>query len=247
MAIEVQQTATGAILYDSAQIGKPSETLFDEAYWASQQKIVARAHGRGGVIFIRDGERHWVLRHYRRGGLIAKLSADRYFWLGAERTRSFREWRLLHALHAQGLPVPAPVATRYRRDGLFYRADLITEALPAARTLADSITGAKLQEQTWREVGATIARFHRAGVHHADLNAHNILLGESGSVFVLDFDRGRIRDRGSWDETVLARLERSLRKIQRQREVVNFNERDWNALLEGYESAGTRDAGHGTR
>jgi 3-deoxy-D-manno-octulosonic acid kinase len=244
MAIELITTSTGAILYDTERFGKPSagkptDELFSGEYWAARKKVVARAGGRGGVLFIRDDQYHWVLRHYRRGGLIGKLISDRYFWLGAERTRAFSEWRLLHTLRAKGFAVPTPVATRYVRQGFTYRADLITEALPAARTLAETVTGAQLVDEYWRKIGTAIAKLHVAGVHHADLNAHNILLGEGGKVFVLDFDRGRIRARGSWEAEVLARLKRSLLKIQRERQAVKFNERDWAALMEGYRNGVT--------
>jgi len=251
MTIEIVKTPSGAILYDSDRLGKQNgeaarDKIFEADYWATRQKIVARAGGRGGVLFIRDDSHppqyDWVLRHYRRGGFIGKIIRDRYLWLGAERTRAFAEWRLLHALHAQGLAVPIPVATRYVRQGFTYRADLITEALPAARTLADTITGVQLPEEAWRKVGAAIAKLHRAGVHHADLNAHNILLGEGAAVFVLDFDRGRIRERGAWEAQVLARLKRSLLKIQRQRQNVKFNARDWATLMECYEENATRDS-----
>jgi 3-deoxy-D-manno-octulosonic acid kinase len=119
---------------------------------------------------------------------------------------------------------------------------LITETLPAARTLADTITGAQLVDEYWRKIGAAIAKFHRAGVHHVDLNAHNILLGEGGKVFVLDFDRGRIRARGTWESQVLERLKRSLLKIQRERPGVKFNDRDWAALMEEYQEKVTRDS-----
>jgi 3-deoxy-D-manno-octulosonic acid kinase len=231
---ELQITATGAILYDPARAGKPEEGLFDAYYWEDRKRVVARAQGRGGVLFIRDEHRYWVLRHYRRGGLVGKLIRDAYLWTGLQRTRAFREWHLLHTLHAQGLPVPAPVAARVKRTGLIYRADLITEALPAVRTLADSITGAELLESVWQRVGGTIARFHDAGVHHADLNAHNILLGESGTIYVLDFDRGRIRTRGTRESAVVERLKRSLLKIRRQRTNVHFSDRDWAALMRGY-------------
>jgi 3-deoxy-D-manno-octulosonic acid kinase len=50
-------------------------------------------------------------------------------------------------------------------------------------------------------------------VQHADLNAHNIMLGENGEVWLLDFDRGRLRTPGSWRGRVLDRLARSLAKI----------------------------------
>jgi 3-deoxy-D-manno-octulosonic acid kinase len=239
MAIELVTSATGAILYDSERFGKqlrqPSEEIFKGEYWSERHKVIARSGGRGGVLFIRDDQYHWVLRHYFRGGLIGKLVRDLYVWVGAERTRAFAEWRLLHSLRAQGFPVPTPVAARFVRAGLFYRADLITEALPATRTLADSLTGAMLTEEVWKKVGAMIAKMHRAGVRHADLNAHNILLGEGAKVFVLDFDRGRIVPRGPWESQVLARLKRSLLKIQRQRSNVKFTERDWGYLMDGYE------------
>jgi 3-deoxy-D-manno-octulosonic acid kinase len=176
----------------------------------------------------------WVLRHYRRGGLIAKLSQDSYLWGGAARTRSFAEWRLLAELRRRGLPVPAPIAARYVRGLFTYRADLITELLPGTRTLTDSITGRDLPESGWRAVGTTIGAFHREGVHHADLNANNILLAENQTqVYVLDFDRGRIEARGPWEQTVLARLRRSLDKIKGQRADVRFGEQQWQWLMQG--------------
>jgi 3-deoxy-D-manno-octulosonic acid kinase len=239
MTVELTTTTGGAILYDSDRFGKlraapPTDELFEGDYWMRHGKVVARSGaGRGGVFFLRDGACHWALRHYRRGGLVGKLIHDRYVWMGAERTRAFAEWRLLQRLRELGLPVPAPVAARYIRSGVSYRGDLITEALPAVRTLAESIVGVQLLEETWRTIGATIAKFHRAGVHHADLNAHNILLGEGASIWLLDFDRGRIRERGAWEESVLKRLHRSLSKIRAQRPNVHFVDRDWRALLAG--------------
>lgn len=253
MTVELTTTAGGAILYESDRFGKlrqgpPSDELFDGEYWSKLGKVVARSGaGRASVFFIRDGACHWALRHYRRGGLIGKLNRDRYLWTGAERTRAFAEWRLLHRLCEMGLPVPAPVAARYVRGGMTYRADLMTEALPAVRTLAESMTGAQLPEETWRKIGAAVARFHRAGVHHADLNAHNILLGEGASIWVLDFDRGRIRERGAWEESVLKRLQRSLVKIRGQRANAHFTERDWQAFMDGYRNFETREARRETR
>lgn len=248
MTVDVITTARGAILYDSDRFGKlrqgaPAGADFDGEQWRALGKVIARSGaGRAGVYFIRDGDCYWALRHYRRGGLIGKLIHDRYLWLGPERTRAFAEWRLLHALRELELPVPAPVAARYERGGMTYQADLITEAIPAARTLAESMAGVQLPEETWSRIGATIARFHRAGVHHADLNAHNILLGQGASVWLLDFDRGRIRERGAWEASVLKRLRRSLNKIKNRHVNVNFTERDWQSLSVGYRDGVTRDA-----
>jgi 3-deoxy-D-manno-octulosonic acid kinase len=242
----------GRILYDAARLRKPVAELFSRDYWVSRDAVAEVAGGRGSVLFLRAGEHalagshEWVMRHYRRGGLIAKFSADAYGWLGERRTRCFAEWRLLAELRSLELPVPAPVAAYYRRSGLLYRADLITERLPPSQTLAQSLVSGALSEQQWRSVGRTIARFHAHGVHHADLNANNILLGAdgqaneqtNGQIFVLDFDRGRIEARGAWEGRVLARLRRSLDKLKLQHDQVVFTDTQWRWLEQGATHSG---------
>jgi len=230
-------TARGAMLYDASRCGQPDERLFARDHWRARGALEETAGGRGTVAFIRDGERRWVLRHYRRGGLVAKLLGDAYLWTGADRTRAFREWRLLRELRSAGLPVPEPIAARYERDGLFYRADLITAELPTRRTLTHALAAAPLDAATWRAVGACVARLHAHGVHHADLNAHNLLLGDDGTVYVLDFDRGTLRPRGAWEQSVLERLQRSLRKVTAAMPRGRFDDEAWQALLHGLKDA----------
>jgi 3-deoxy-D-manno-octulosonic acid kinase len=66
----------------------------------------------------------------------------------------------------------------------------------------------------WQAVGATVARFHRAGVMHADLNAQNILLDDQFGVFLVDFDKSRKMPADqSWQKANLERLNRSLLKL----------------------------------
>lgn len=234
-----ERVSSGGILYDAARLRKPAAELFDPAHWRAQGALQELAGGRASVALVTAGDERWVLRHYRRGGFIARLSRDRYLWLGETRTRSFREWRLLADLRRRGLPVPAPIAARYVRGALTYTADLITEHLPDCRTLADAITAASLTREQWAAIGGTIAAFHREGVHHADLNAHNIMLQHTAAprVYLLDFDRGRIEPRGPWERQVMGRLRRSLEKIRAQRSDVRFGEEEWQWLRQGYAAA----------
>lgn len=230
----------GCILYDAAHVRKAGSDLFDLQAWSARNALERLAGGRGSIAILRTDHERWVLRHYRRGGLVAKVWNDRYLWTGADRTRSFAEWRLLAQLRALELPVPKPIAARYVRNGLTYRADLITQMLPNTITLAQAVVTSDLEAGAWDEIGRTIASFHRHGVHHADLNAHNILLSAAGSieesraeVYVLDFDRGRIRARGAWEQQVLKRLRRSLEKVCAQAGK-SFETEQWDRLLAGY-------------
>jgi 3-deoxy-D-manno-octulosonic acid kinase len=233
-------TARGAMLADPAMLGnsllEAAESLFDPQFWADRGEVSNTPGGRGAAWFISCGERQWVLRHCRRGGLLAPVTGDRYVWLGEPRVRAFAEWRMLESLIARGLPVPKPVAASYQRGGLLYRCDLITERVPHSQPLSAALAAAPLPESVWREVGAVIARLHRAGADHADLNAHNILCGEG--ISVIDFDRGRLRPPGAWRHGNLARLRRSLEKISPAMPGDRFSAREWDWLLAGYQGAG---------
>lgn len=206
------QLPHGAILHD-ASLGLDVRRAFELETLRAQGAVTDAQGGRGSISFIRLGDARLVLRRYLRGGLAARLSKDRYFWLGEERTRAFREFRLLAQLLELALPVPRPVAARYRHDLLTYRGELVTQLLPDAESLAQRWLAGRACRDDWECAGRCIRRFHDAGVQHADLNAHNIMLDDHGGAWLLDFDRGRMREPGPWREAVLERLSRSLRKI----------------------------------
>ncbi len=203
----------GAILFDPGRVDEPGWQLFDRERWRACGALVAHSGGRGSIHFIEDGRRSWALRRYLRGGFAARFARQRFLYLGEDRTRSFTELRLLDDLVRMGLPVPAPVAAGYRRGTCTYVAELITERLIGAASVTETFRAGRMDEARWIAVGRCLRRFHDAGVQHADLTANNILLDESGRVWVLDFDRGRIREPGPWRERVLDRLARSLAKV----------------------------------
>jgi hypothetical protein len=111
-------------------------------------------------------------------------------------------------------------------SGPFYRADIVTQYIPASRDLAAALFQAGDEERSdparlLEEAGGLIGRMARAGIEHRDLNARNILFAgerEAPVAMLLDLDRCRVLPRGTRlsPRKMLRRLERSLRKLAAQ-------------------------------
>jgi len=223
------------MLFDHVLLPQADPSLFDPQDVANGAQPVA-VGGRGSAWFVHTEAGDGVLRHYRRGGVVARFSRETYLWGGAERTRSFREFRLLQVLRARGLPVPTPLAAAYWRRGTGYRAALLMLRLTETRSMGGCFDHG--EAPLWGDIGRTIARFHRAGVCHADLNVDNVLMDASCNCWLIDFDRGVLRAPGlGWQCANLARLRRSVRKRMGARADAGEGANGWEALLAGWNNA----------
>lgn len=160
----------------------------------------------------------WVVRHYRRGGAVARLLGDRYLRLA--KPRPFAEYRMGRALEVLGVPTPRHVGAAWYAAGPFYRGDLVTVHVPDSRDLAAvlfpdrSLEPGELRPHgvedrresgslsldplaAMEATGSLLRRLHDEGVAHPDLNVKNVLLAGSEAAppraLVLDLDRARIR------------------------------------------------------
>jgi 3-deoxy-D-manno-octulosonic acid kinase len=110
--------------------------------------------------------------------------------------------------------VPKPVAAMYSRSGLFYSAAILIERIQDSRSFLDCVH-AQTESAPWAELGKCIARFHKVGARHADLNAQNILLDPANKIWLIDWDRAGLQAKpGQWCIDVLQRLQRSLLKYR---------------------------------
>jgi len=222
----------GAILFDPTRVRQVEPAWFTPDHWGDRADPVTSG-GRGGAWFVDAPFGAAVLRHYLRGGWAAGISRDAYLWYGSDRVRSFAEFRLTRELHLRGLPVPRPIAACYHRQGASYRASILLERLTAVQSLGERAMAAA-QDAPWEESGRLIARFHRAGLDHADLNAHNILFDATGHGWLIDFDRGKLRIPATpWRQANLTRLRRSLLKLRGTRPVAEV-EQDYARLRGAY-------------
>ncbi len=208
--------------------------LFDHGAWKNAEAVDS---GRGANWFVDNDDDSFVLRHFRRGGAVAKILGNKYWFRSEEATRSFAEFNLLLDLRKQQLPVPEPIAAGYCKTGPWYTAQLLTRRIPDSQSWSANLAEHAGSNALWSSIGRTIGQLHRARVDHADLNAHNILVDGAGSIFIIDFDKSfkRASVQGEWCQANLARLQRSLHKIYP--EGAQAIDSGWQRLLQAYESA----------
>ena len=220
-----------AVVHALAQSG----SLFD--YAATRPGAVELA-GRGVAWHIaapgsQAGAR-WVVRHYRRGGLVARVLHDRYLDSGPR--RPVRELIASARARERGVATPEVVAAVAYPVGGWYRADIATLYLPDSRDLAARLfddDDVERRRDAMRLAGALMRHAHDAGVVHNDLNLKNILIAGGGAdarAWLLDLDRAVVmRDAAAKFERdlMLRRFGRSLRKFEKQkRRRLNDGERE---------------------
>ena len=241
MSSQIYKQQSLMIVYDADAIPQPDRQLFDPGYWQKQGQISGQAPGRGSALMLETEFGSAVLKRYLRGGWAAAVSRDRYLFTGFERSRPLREFRILQSLMEMKLPVPEPLAALCERSGMSFTGALITRriqpALPLAERLGDMLEARLPDCGAWSDIGACIRRFHDRGVIHADLNARNILLHDDGSIFLIDFDRARIRPGADLAcLSNLKRFQRSLHKVWPS-EHRHRLENCWQYVLTGYDEA----------
>lgn len=207
-------------------------------YQAARDSACRTLQGRGPVPVLAnpggDGP-PWVVRRYYRGGLM-RVFGDRFLRTG--RARSFMEIETHARVEELGFVTPRIVAAAVYAHGLVYRADLVTEFVADAPTLADVLFGgddrrgdqrgdggsgrtrAGIRQEALACAANLITRLSAAGVGHRDLNAGNILIARDGRrvhAVLLDLDGCRIT--GPSDPVdagrLRRRLARSIRKLER--------------------------------
>ncbi|WFE69707.1 lipid IV(A) 3-deoxy-D-manno-octulosonic acid transferase [Thiomicrospira sp. R3] len=238
-------TKQAQILTDQRYISElngPLLEAFNPDYWKQHNAIIGYSQGRNQAWFISHNQHTLLLRHYYRGGLIAKILKDQFLKQASIHSRAFQEFKLLTWMRAQGLPVPRACGASYRATGLTYRADILVEVIPNSQDLFTHLSQQPLQPEGWQQLGAMIAHFHQAGVYHSDLNCHNILINvcapsqQNTKTWLIDFDKCERRQPANWQAKNLARLKRSLDKELAKNPRFHFASQNWQTLKQSYQT-----------
>ena len=214
--------------------------------WAAEHEHAVSFTGRGTVHAVPaptlgpDRRDHWAVRHYRRGGAVARYLDDRY--VAAGDSRPIRELSASVEARKRGVPTPAVVAGATYSAGMFYRADLATELIPDAESLRDLLFGNSDSqidaEKALHVAGKVVRRLEDTRVLHLDVNAGNVLLRvhlAETEAHVIDLDRCNIVTPAAPGphHFMRERLERSLRGLA-DRHAVELSDGCWRALRDGF-------------
>jgi 3-deoxy-D-manno-octulosonic acid kinase len=194
--------------------------------WAAARPGRHAFKGRGTAWGVSAHDGDWVVRHYRRGGAVARLLGDAYIHVGEP--RPFRELRASAAARSRGVASPEVVAVVVYPAGVLYRADIATRLVPDSADLAEVTLGDARPDEparaaAWRAAGRLMRAAFEAGVLHADLNLRNILIARGGTdagdptALLIDLDRATVAEgpaSGPARARMIRRLHRSRRKIE---------------------------------
>ncbi len=185
--------------------------------WASRQPgaIPFRGRATAWATALPNGI-ETVVRHSRHGGMLARITGDRFL----PPTRAPRELAAALRLAEGGVATPEVLAYAiYPAGGLFVRADVATRRLHGT-----------LLPAAWRDAGSDadrqaivdalctlLTRLRAIGAHHPDLNVKNVMIlpaPEGYAAAVLDLDRVVFgpRDHAPLADRNVRRLLRSMAK-----------------------------------
>jgi 3-deoxy-D-manno-octulosonic acid kinase len=194
-----------------------SDTLY--AFAATRADATPLA-GRGATYRIHTPNGDWVVRRYRRGGMVARLLRDRYLRTG--QGRALRELSCSVSARSRGIPTPAVTAVAVYAAGAFQRGDIATEYVPDSADLAqlgfgDDARSADEKRAGFEAAGRLVNQLGRLGLQHPDLNLKNVVIGYGGGepkAWVLDLDRCKLSAKAD-AAAMWSRLQRSLAKWER--------------------------------
>ena len=235
-SIQQKTIHSHVMLFDTKYFSAPIPDMFSGKYWQAQNAIIGQAIGRGITYFFQYNKNQYVLRHYRRGGLIGKVLTDQYMYMGIEQSRAWQEFKLLQQMQTLGLACPTPIAAMLSKNSFYYQANIISTKIPNAQDLHHILLEKNLEHNVWLKTGQTIAKFHNHQVYHHDLNIHNIMLDDKYGVWLIDFDKCRIRQGNNWKKSNMARLKRSFEKEKNLRNI-HWQPADWQVLISAYNKA----------
>jgi len=153
-----------------------------------------------------------VIKHYRRGGILARFIEKTYLTCGKKRSQI--EFEQMYKVRKLGVSTPEPIA--YACKGrFFYQTWLITAKIEHHLSMAELSRIAPDRTVTaLKMLGSQLSILIDNGVMHADFHPGNVLVDDREQVFLVDFDKSTTSkaDKLTLKKRYLRRWNRSVSK-----------------------------------
>jgi len=225
--------AQGQVAYQPAVAGDFTSQWFDPRYWARSGALLGGIDGIAGTWLVRDGRRSLQLRRLRHPHVPAAVAVDCFVWLGEARCRAWQQLQASVAAQAAGLCRAPVIAVRWRRQGLFFSAAVLSVQLDTLPTLAQQIGGGTATLEVWAAAGRCLRSHHEAGIQLPGIEAASLRVSGSEGVLVGDYHRAHLGASGLRAAADVVSLRRSLERIADAAGHA-VDEVAWHCLLSAY-------------
>ncbi len=187
------KTASGVIVCARAELSLPDSFIDRVLLTSSELEKVGASAGRGDVLRsqLPNGEQY-VLRPYRRGGMIQHVNKESFLALPVGPLRPMLELEILSLLFDKGIPVARPLfaLVQYGLLNLSYSCAIATSEIQGALNFLDARSRIlpEVALSVSELAGVAAGRALVAGIFHRDLHPGNVLFRSPEEVFLIDFD-----------------------------------------------------------
>lgn len=163
-----------AVLGGQIGVGKEGEVYL--GLTPAGEKVIVKFHREGRTSFQR-------IRRLRS----AAMNIDRKQWLRIAKLLGEREFKVMVALEREGARVPRPIS--------WNRNAVVQEYIPGIELYRVRTLDKETAETVLRDVLETVEiAYKRVGVVHGDLSEYNVLVGEDGRGYVIDWPQYVYKD-----------------------------------------------------
>lgn len=131
------------------------------------------------------------VKQYAHGGLLRHVTGGSFLCVGP--SRSLQEFLMLERVRDLGINAPKPILF-VNKGSFFYRTWLYMEEIVNSRNLAEVSRSERGEDvdvlhDAMKKLGEQVLALIKNKIFHVDLHPGNVLVQESGTVSIVDFDK----------------------------------------------------------